>query len=269
MADRLMSSSRSIWWPQAGYSLEYWLRRYRSTWKSSLISSFLSPLLYLGSLGFGLGSLVDSGGRGGLDGVPYAMFVAPGVMAAAAMQTAVGESTYEVMGAIMWHRQYQAMLATRLGVPDLVLGQLAFIVLRLLIVSTVFAGIGAGLGAFRSVWVLAAVPICVLCGLAHAAPVMAYAARQVDDSGFALLFRFVLVPMFLFAGTFFPVDQLPAVLRPVAWLTPLWHATESIRGLLFGRSDLLSTAGHLAYLLGWLVLGYTLALRSYRRRLVP
>ena len=252
----------------AGRSLESWLRFYRGTWKSSLISGFLSPLLYLGSLGFGLGSLIDSGGRGGLDGVPYAVFVAPGVMAATAMQAAVGESTYPVMGAILWQRQYHAMLATPLGVPDVVLGHLAFIALRLLIVSTVFAGIGAGLGAFRSAWLLAAVPICVLCGLAHAPVMMAFAARQPDDSGFSLIFRFVLVPMFLFAGTFFPVDQLPAGLRPVAWLTPLWHATESIRGLLFGRAGVLSTAGHLAYLLLWVLAGYALALRSYRRRLV-
>jgi lipooligosaccharide transport system permease protein len=251
----------------AGRVLEHWLRQYRGTWRGSLFSGFLAPLLYLGSLGFGLGSLVDSGPRGGLDGVPYARFVAPGVLAATAMQTAIGESTYPVMGAIVWQRLYLGMLATPLGVLDVLLGHLAFVAVRLTIVSVAFAVVGSLLGAFTSWWVLAAAAVAVLCGLAHAAPVMAFSAAQQDESGFALIYRFALIPMFLFAGTFFPVDQLPAVVRPVAWATPLWHATQACRGLLIGRADVAVVLGHVAYLLAWIALGTLLAARSYRRRL--
>jgi lipooligosaccharide transport system permease protein len=252
----------------AGRVLEHWLRQYRGTWRGSLFSGFLAPVLYLGSLGFGLGSLVDSGPRGGIDGVPYARFVAPGVLAATAMQTAIGESTYPVMGAIVWQRLYLGMLATPLGVLDVLLGHLSFVAVRLTVVSVGFAMVGTLLGAFASWWVLAAVAVAVLCGLAHAAPVMAFAAAQEDDSGFALIYRFALIPMFLFAGTFFPVDQLPAPARPVAWATPLWHATQACRGLLLGHVDAALVLWHVAYLLIWVGLGTLLAVRSYRRRLV-
>ena len=252
----------------AGRVLEHWLRQYRGTWRASLFSGFLAPVLYLSSLGFGLGSLVDHGRPGGLDGVPYARFVAPGVLAATAMQTAVGESTYPVMGAIVWQRLYLGMLATPLSVPDVLLGHLAFVAVRLTIVSVGFAVVATALGAVASGWVVAAVGVAVLCGLAHAAPVMAFAARQESDQGFSLIYRFALIPMFLFAGTFFPVQQLPPVIRPLAWATPLWHATEASRALVLGRAVPLVILGHIGYLLVWAAAGTMAALRSYRRRLV-
>ena len=245
-------------------ALEYWLRAYRATWRGSVVSGFLAPLLYLGSLGFGLGTLVGDG----VDGVPYVAFVAPGVLAANAMQTAVGESTYPVMSAIKWQRQYHAMLAAPLGVADLMLGHLAFILLRSLLVSVAFVVVAAALGAFGSWWVLLAVPVAVLCAGAHAAVVMAYAARQENEGGFNLVYRFTVIPMFLFAGTFFPIGQLPEVIRWVAMATPLWHATELSRQLSLGGMTVAGTAGHLAYLCLWLVVGSWLALTGLRRRLV-
>jgi lipooligosaccharide transport system permease protein len=254
--------------PSPTPALEYWLRAYRGTWKGSVFSSFVAPLLYLGSLGFGLGALIDSGRRGGVDGVPYAVFVAPGVLAATAMQSGISDASYPVLGAIIWNRSYQAMLATPLRVIDVLVGHLMFIGLRLLFVTSAFAVVGAALGAFRSLWVLVAVPVAVLSGLAHVAPVMAYAARLENDSGFAVIFRLVMVPMFLFAGTFFPVDQLPWALRPVAWLTPLWHGTEVSRSLLLGRAVPWQVAGHLDYLLLWLLAGVAAARATFRRRLV-
>jgi lipooligosaccharide transport system permease protein len=251
----------------AGRVLAYFLVSYRRTWRGSAFSGFVSPLLYLGSLGFGLGALVDAGSHGGVDGVPYALFVAPGVLVATAMQTAIGESTYPVMSAIVWQRTYFGMIVTPLRVVDVLIGHLAFIALRLLMVSASFAVVGVLLGAFRSWWVLAAVPIAVLTGIAHAGPVMAYAARLETDAGFAVIFRLVMVPLFLFAGTFFPVDQLPVPLRPVAWVTPLWHGTQSVRGLLLGQGDGWSLLGHLGYLSLWVAVGVALAARQYRRRL--
>jgi lipooligosaccharide transport system permease protein len=251
----------------AGRVLEYWLRSYRGTWKGSAFSGFLAPLLYLGSLGYGLGALVDAGSPRGVGGVPYALFVAPGLLTATAMQTAIGECTYPVMGAIVWQRLYFAMLATPVRVVDVLLGHLAFVVLRLAMVTGSFALVGLLLGLFRSAWLPVAVLVAVLCGVAHAAPVMAFAARQESDAGFAVIFRLVMVPMFLFAGTFFPVEQLPVFLRPVAWVAPLWHGTETVRALMLGRAEFWPVAGHLAYLVLWVVLGVVVALTQYRRRL--
>jgi lipooligosaccharide transport system permease protein len=247
-------------------ALEFWLRAYRRSWRGSLFSGFLAPLLYLGSLGYGLGSLVDDGtGVGG--GLAYVAFVAPGVLAASAMQTAVGESTYPVMGAVKWQRQYLAMLATPLTVVDVLLGHLAYLVFRVALVTVSFVLVGALLGAFTSPWVAVAGLVAVLGGVVHALPVMAYAVRSESDGGFTMIFRFGVVPMFLFAGTFFPVDQLPAVLRPVAWVTPLWHATDLCRGLSLGTAQWGSALLHLGYLTAWLVAGAWLAVRSYTRRL--
>jgi lipooligosaccharide transport system permease protein len=250
-------------------ALEFWLRAYRRSWRGSLFSGFLAPLLYLGSLGYGLGELVDdgTGGAGVGAGVAYVVFVAPGVLAANAMQTAVGEATYPVMGAVKWQRQYLAMLSTPLTVVDVLLGHVAFLLLRVTLVTVSFVAVGAALGAFTTPWVALAAVVAVLCGLVHALPVMAYAVRAEGDMGFTMIFRFGVVPMFLFAGTFFPVDQLPAVLQPVAWATPLWHATELCRGLLLGTAQWDSGLAHLGYLLVWLAAGAWLAVRCYTRRL--
>jgi lipooligosaccharide transport system permease protein len=251
--------------PGAGWvrALEYWLINYRRTWMSSAVSAFLAPLLYLGAMGFGLGTMVQD--RAG--GIPYAQFVAPALLTAIAMQTGIGESTFTVMAAVKWQRQYHAMLATPLTVIDVLLGHLAFTTLRIAMAVVAFLGTGVLLGAFTHWQVLAAVPVAVLCGVAHATPTMAYAIRQEDASGFNLLFRFVMMPMFLFAGTFFPVDQLPAAMRPLAWATPLWHATEVCRGLALGVFDPLVQFAHVAYLLPWAVVGLWLSVRSYTRRL--
>ena len=247
-------------------ALEFWLRVYRRSWRGTVFGGFVGPLLYLGSLGYGLGRLVDDGGGNGV-GVAYAAFVAPGLLAANAMQTAVGESTYPVLGAVKWQRQYLAMLATPLGVPDVLLGHVAFLVLRLVLVTVPFVVAGALLGAFTTPWVALAALVAVLAGVVHALPVMAFAVRASDDIGFSMIFRFGVIPMFLFAGTFFPADELPPVLRPVAWATPLWHATTLCRDLSLGSARWGTGLAHLAYLTAWLAAGAWLALRAYTRRL--
>jgi lipooligosaccharide transport system permease protein len=246
----------------------FWLASYRRVWRASVFEGFVSPLFFLAAMGFGLGMLVDAGPGGGIDGVSYVQFIAPGILAAQAMNTAVGESTYPVLGAIKWFRMYHAMLATPLGVPDVVLGHLAFVLMRVTITSAAFLVVAWLLGAIESAWSVLALPVAVLCGMAFATPVFAFAARQDGDSGFALLFRFGVMPMFLFSGTFFPVDQLPPLMQPIAWATPLWHGVELCRSLVFGDVTVAGAAVNVGYLLLWVVGGYVLALRSFRRRLV-
>jgi lipooligosaccharide transport system permease protein len=194
--------------------------------------------------------------------------VAPGVLAANAMTTAVSESTWPVMGAVKWQRQYHVMLAAPLGVRDVLLGHLAFVLLRLGMVSVVFGVVAALLGALTSWWAVAAVAVAVLGGAAYATPVMAFAAAQENDAISVYLSRFGLLPTFLFAGTFFPVDQLPQLFRPVAYVMPLWHATQSCRDLALGNPDLLAVGGHCTYLLLWAAVGVAAAARTFRRRLV-
>jgi lipooligosaccharide transport system permease protein len=111
-------------------------------------------------------------------------------------------------------------------------------------------------------------PITVLTGMAFAVPVFAFSARQETDGGFNILFRFVMTPLFLFSGIFFPVSQLPAFMRPIAWLTPLWHGVEANRTLALGSPDFASVAGNTAYLLVVIAVGGWLARRSFIARLV-
>ena len=247
--------------------LGYYLLAWRRMWRGTLFAHFGAPLLFLGAIGYGLGSLVDGAGSTPL-GVPFVQFIAPGVLAATAMQTGVMESTYPVLGAIKWQRNYHAMLATPLSSDHVVLGHLASIVLRCVVGSGVFLAVATLLGAVPSGWGVLAVPVAALVALAHGAPVYLLATRVESDVAFALVFRLVLTPLFLFSGTFFPTSQLPDWLEPAAWLTPLWHGVELARAATLGRIEIWPTLGHLAYLLLWCVVGVLLACRGLRRRMV-
>jgi lipooligosaccharide transport system permease protein len=253
-------------WALGVRQLRFWLTDYRRTWRGSIYSSVLSPLLYLGAMGLGLGTLVDAH-RGGLDGVSYLAFLAPGLLAAAAMQTAVGDSTYPVFGAVKWNKTYQAAVSSPLRPSDVFHGHLLFVTLRLTMNSAIFLAVAAAFGALRSAWVIAALPVAVLTGLAFAAPIEAWAVTRLKDTSFSVIFRFGLIPLFLFSGTFFPITQLPVWLRPVAYLTPLWHGVTLCRALSLGTASLGGALVHIGYLAAVAAAGVAAGNRTYRRRL--
>jgi lipooligosaccharide transport system permease protein len=249
-------------------ALIHYLTSYRRNWRGTAITGFLVPLMFLGVMGYLLGPLVDGGARGGIEGVEYVAFVAPGLLAAQAMQTAVGESTFPVLAGIKWRRFYHAMLAAPLGVRDVVVGHLVFVTLRVALTSIVFLIVAVALGAIRSPWAVLTLPVAVLCGLAFASPVVAFSARQTDGQGFNALLRFGVMPLFLFSGTFFPVTQLPGWLQPVAWATPLAHGIDLTRDLALGTPSAAESVVHVGYMLLWAVTGLLLAEWSLRRRMV-
>lgn len=246
--------------------LDYFLLLFRRTFRGTIFSGFLSPLLYLAALGYGLGSLVNH--SQGLDGVPYVQFIAPGILVATAMQIAVGDAAWPVLGAIKWQRQFHAMLATPVRVPDVVVGNIGGIVLRSLLSGTVFLAVAALLGAIPS-WtgVLALVAV-LLVTAAYAAPMFALSANAQTDISFTMVFRLGVIPMFLFSGTFFPVTQLPHWLQPVAYVVPLFHGSSLARDATLGTMSWGPDLFHVAYLLLWIVVGGWLAVRSLRRRMV-
>ncbi len=139
--------------------------------------------------------------------------------------------------------------------------------MRLLMNCGMFLAVMAVFGAARSPAVILAVPAAVLTGLAFAAPIEAWAITQNKDSGFSVVFRFVLVPLFLFSGTFFPVTQLPAWIRPVAYITPLWHGVALCRSISLGTLTAGDAFLHAGYLLAITVAGLLAGQRTYRRRL--
>ncbi|MGZ6341115.1 MAG: ABC transporter permease [Candidatus Limnocylindrales bacterium] len=247
--------------------LEHNAMVYRRTWRGSVFSTVVSPVFFLASMGIGLGGYVDRSG-GSLAGVSYLVFLAPGLLAAQAMQTAASESTWSVMGKIVWDKTYFAMLATPLAIRDLLLGELAWLTVRLTMVAATFLVVMGLFGAIHSPFGLLTLPAAVLTGLAFGAPIIAFSASQRRDTGFNVLFRFVITPLFLFSGTFFPIERLPGFLQPVAWVTPLYHGVALTRGLALGRIDPLTGLLHVAVLLGFAAVGVAAGLAVYRRRLV-
>jgi lipooligosaccharide transport system permease protein len=250
-------------------SYEFWLWRYRRVWRGSFATSLVNPVFYLAALGVGLGSLVNhSTTRPGH--VSYIDFVAPGLLVAAAMQTAAAEASFPVLAALKWVRQYHAQLATPLGIRDVLFGHQLFVLTRVAMSGGIYVAVVAAFGAIRSPWGVLAWPAAVLTGGAFASPIAAYSAGVAYRSGaeFNPLFRFVIIPMFLFSGTFFPVSRLPVPLDWVAYATPLWHGVALSRDLTLGRVHTLADCGHAAYLVVWFVSGVAIALRAYRTRLV-
>lgn len=246
----------------------YFARSYGRTWLGSVISAFVGPTLYLAALGVGLGSFVGHGRPiGALGGVSYLGFVAPALVATTAMQTAATEATYPVMGALKWNRSYLAMLATPLEIRDVLVGHLAWMAARVTGAVTVYVAVAGAFGAFRSPLAILDVPAGVLTGMAFAAPLAAFSARQDNDTAFALVFRLGVVPLFLFSGTFFPVKFLPETLRLIAEATPLYRGVDLCRSLSSGVVSPGATAADVAYLAALGAVGFALALRSYERRL--
>ncbi|EID52982.1 ABC transporter permease [Saccharomonospora xinjiangensis] len=241
-----------------------WYRRY---WTSNLYSSGLQPLLYLLAMGVGFGSQVEPGALTG--GVSYVQYVAPALLVAGAMQLAVGESSYPVLSGFKWQKDYLSITATPIT-PGQVLGaHFLWIGLRSVLAVVVYAVVAAFFGAWTGPGVVVAAIVGVATGLACAAPVTAFAATTYDEgTRFAALFRFVVIPMVLFAGTFFPVSEIPLALRWLAWISPLWHGNELARGVTLGGLDLLPALGHAAVLVALFAVGGLLARHFFYRRLV-
>ncbi|HEX8802863.1 MAG TPA: ABC transporter permease [Acidimicrobiales bacterium] len=237
-------------------------------WRGSVIIGIVTPLLFLGAMGLGLGGLVDQN-QTDVGGVDYLAFVAPGILAAAALQSASGASLWPIMGGLKWAKTFHAAAATPLDPGDVYSGYLVWLGVRLTMDATAFVVVASLLGAVVSPWGVLAVPAAAAGGLAFAAPLVAFAARQETDVPFGVIMRVVVLPLFLFSGTFFPLDRLPAGLRPVAWATPLWHSVELCRGATTGTLGPLAGLGHAAFLLACIAVGWRWGVRTFRQRLAP
>src|SRR6476661_7758788 len=169
---------------------EHRLLTYRRTFRASIFSSFLSPVLFL---------------------------------AATAMQSASFEATFPIIAGLEWSRVFHAMYATPISPRDIAFGNLAWIAARLTLICTIFPIVIVLFGAAESPTIVLAIPAAVLTGMAFAGPIVAFSATQKTPNRFTTIFRFGITPLFLFSGTFFPVSSLPAALQVLAWLTPLYH----------------------------------------------
>jgi lipooligosaccharide transport system permease protein len=246
----------------------YWTTAYLRTWKASVFSSFVLPLFYVLAMGVLLGGFVDAGSARLEGATSYLAFVAPGLVAAHAMQVVMGETTWPVMGMIKWHRTYYAMTASPLAVADIVAAQLLFVLFRAATSCGIFLLVLAPFGVFDS-WlgVLLAWPVTVLVGLSFAGVFHAFSTTVHSETGFSILYRLLVVPLFLFSGAFFPISNLSAPLEWLARLLPLWHGVDLVRMLVLGDVRPAAAAVHLTYLVALSLVGWVLAVWRLDKRL--
>jgi lipooligosaccharide transport system permease protein len=247
---------------------EHEARVWRRLWRGTLFSGLAMPIMFLGAMGVGLGGLIDER-SGTVQGLDYLTFVAPGLLVAGAMQNAAGAALWQVMAGHKWLGGYHAAVATPLRPGDVYGGYLIWMTTWTLMMAVPFMLVAALLGAVPSPWGVLAVPVAGLSALSFSAPLAAFSATQDSDASFPIIIRLIVLPLFMFSGTFFPLENLPAGVRPLAWATPLWHAVELARGATTGSIGLGPAGLHLAYLATVIGLGVAGGVRTFTARLAP
>jgi lipooligosaccharide transport system permease protein len=252
-----------------GRQVDYWLTVYKRTWRGSVVSSFAAPLFYVLAMGVLLGGFIEADPTTLEGATSYLAFVVPGLVVGQAMQTAVGETTYPVMSLVKWQKVYDSMLATPLTCRDLVAAHLGFVLFRLVLVCGVYGAITATFGVYESWWgPLLAFAAQLLTGMAFAAWTYGFSARLKSESGFNLLYRLVVFPLFLFSGAFFPIANLGDVGAWVARCTPLWHGVNLSRMLDLDHVTWWLAGVNAGVLVVLLVAGWAWAVRGLEGRLV-
>lgn len=243
---------------RARYLVERNLLVYRRAWVI-LLSGFFEPLFYLFSIGVGMGRLVGEVAGPGGRVVSYAAFLAPGLLASAAMNGAVYESTMNIFFKIKYAKTYEAVLATPVGPRDIAVGEILWSQMRGLLYAAGFLVVMAALGLMPSLWGLAALPGAMLIGFAFAAVGMAATTYMRSWQHFDLI-TVVTLPLFLFSATFFPLDVYPAAIQPLVQLSPLYHGVALLRSLTLGTVSV-GLLGHVAFLLVMAAAGMAVASR--------
>lgn len=248
---------------------DYWLTVTKRTWRGTVVSSFVSPLFYVVAMGVLLGEFIDADPERLEGASSYLAFVVPGLVATHAMQTAVGETTYPVMGMFKWHKTYEGMAATPLEPRHLAGAHLGFVAVRLAITCGVFMLVLAPFGVFESWWgPFLAWGSQVLVGMAFATLVYAVSCRMTNEMGYGLIFRLGVIPLFLFSGAFFPVTNLGEVGASLARLTPLWHGVNLSRMFCIDHVDWPLAGINVAVLVALCVLGWRWSVSGITRRLI-
>ena len=228
----------------------------------SLLLNFGEPFLYLLGLGYGLGRFI-----GEMAGMPYMTFLASGLLASSAMNTASFEGMFSVYTRMVPQQTYEGILATPLEVDDIVAGEMLWCATKALISSSAILVVAVLLGALGDWSVLLCVPLFVLIGLCFAGPAVAVAAIAPSYDFFNYYVTLIMTPMFIFCGVFYPIDTLPAWLQSGVQILPLTHAVGLVRPLASGQA-IIDWPVHLGVLLLYAGLGFYLSVVLVRRRLI-
>lgn len=263
-----VSAARARRWG-AFYYAEQVLRVMKGYGWTIIMYGVGQPVAYLFAMGVGLATLVDANSASAFGGVSYLAFIAPALLISAAVMTAANEFTFPVMDGFKWRRVYYGPHASPLTPQQIAAGHIIAVTLRFVLQSALYFAVVALFGASPSGWGWASIFVATLAGLSFGLPLMAYAASIKEDKGqFAMVMRFIVTPLFLFSGTFFPLDTLPLSVRWIGWISPIWHGTELGRVFSYGyREAPLLTIAHIVFLLGLAVAGWVLTRRQFARRM--
>ena len=227
-----------------------------------VLSGFVEPVFYLLSMGIGLGALVGTVATTTGEEVPYAAFIAPALLAVSAMNGAVFDSTWNVFFKMNYSRLYEGMLATSLGPLDVAFGEILLALLRGALYAAGFMVVMQALGLNLAWTALLALPAVLLIAFGFASLGMAVTSymktfQQMD------WVSFVLLPMFLFSATFYPITVYPEAIQWVVMALPLWHGVELVRGLTTGALSV-AMLGHVLYYVVMIVLGLVVTTKRLR-----
>lgn len=239
---------------------------YRKTWKIGFLPPLLEPLLYLVAFGAGLGVLVGSVPYRGAE-VTYVAFIAPALLAVTIMQSAFFETTYASFVRMYYQKTFSAMLATPLSIEDVITGEIVWGATKAVIAATLMLAVLTPFGLIHYPHGLLIVPLAFVGGLAFAAVGMWFTGMIPTIEVFNLPVFLFITPMFLFSGTFFPLDTLPLWARAFAQVLPLTHLVGLVRALAFG-SLTAAQAVQFVYLVVFTAAFFPLALARMRRRLI-
>ncbi|HKY31289.1 MAG TPA: ABC transporter permease [Candidatus Polarisedimenticolia bacterium] len=239
---------------------------YRVTWKTNMIPPLAEPLLYLAAFGAGLGAIVETVPYRGAQ-VSYAAFIAPGLMAVGVMFHAFFENTYSTFVRMHYQKTFDALLATPLGAADIVLGELLWGASKGFFAGALMMAVILLFGLLQlpsALWIL---PWSLATGLMFASLGMCFTSRVPNIDAFNLPTFLLITPMYLFSGTFFPLEVLPPWARAAAWALPLTHASSVTRGLAFGEPPA-AHAASILYVACFTAAASWLSLRWMRRRII-
>ena len=250
---------------RAGLLIERNLYVYRRTWLV-IVSGFFEPLFYLLGIGFGLGALVGPvTGPGGQE-ISYQLFVAPALLASSSMNGAISESTFNVFFKLNYQKTYDAILSTPMSVGDVALGEIGWALIRGGLYAMGFLAVMGLLGLVVSPWLILAFPAALLVGFAFAAVGMAATSFMRTWQDFDLI-QLVIMPLFLFSATFYPIETYPEALRVIVQLTPLYQGVALIRSLAVGAIEPFLLV-HVAYLVAMGLLGLWVTSRRLNKLLL-
>ncbi len=218
---------------------------YSHTWLV-ILSGFFEPLFYLLSIGFGLGALIGTVPGPGGEPIPYQLFVAPALLASASMNGAINESTFNFFFKLNYNKTFTAILSTPLSPGDIAVGELLWALIRGGLYALGFVVVMIVLGLVVSPWVILAFPAALLVGFAFGAVGMAATSFMRSWQDFDLI-QLVILPLFLFSATFYPIETYPPALQVVVKLTPLYQGVDLIRSLTVGAISPILLV-HVAYL---------------------